>query len=88
MRCEFFGKVIRHYASNLSFQVEITEQYKQFIDSSFNVRGIMESTEFVNKISDAKQSDTVKKSPLVMPLMFKINQSWKHLSVLNTKILT
>ena len=45
-RCEFFIKLITHWASNLQLQIGIATDFKEFVDCAHNVHGITENSEF------------------------------------------
>ena len=86
-RCEFFAKTIAHIASNLAFKVDLLQQYNQFTDSAYNIRGIIENAEFNNNQTETVDGRPNRRSPLVIPHLNKLMLVWKHLSVLNQKLL-
>lgn len=84
-RCEFFINVITHWASNLHLQIELATEFKEFVDSANNVLGITENSEFRAQGSDPQQPG--RKTPLQEQFLRRLNRAWRHLAVLNDRIL-
>ena len=48
-RCKYFIRLITHLSSYLSNKIKITQEFSGFIDSAFNLKGIIDGSEFKNK---------------------------------------
>jgi len=85
-RCMFFSKLISHLASNMDFKIGMHKEFSEYIDMGFNVKGIVEGSDFTNK-NGLEHNSVQHKSPLQVSFIKKLNMELKHLTVLNKKLL-
>jgi len=78
-RCKFFTKLISHLSSYMSNKILMSHEFNHYIDTGFNLRGIIQNSDFQN--SDGHPS------PLQVQFIKRLNLQWTHLIVLNSKIL-
>ena len=78
-RCKFFVKLVAHLSSYISNKLLTAKEFDCFIDAAFNLKGIIDDTDFTH--------GSKRKSPLQVQILTRLNLLWKHLAVLNAKIL-
>lgn len=78
-RCKFFVKLVAHLSSYISNKLLTAKEFDCFIDGAFNLKGIINNSDFKN--------GSKRRSPLQAQFLTRLNLLWKHLAVLNAKIL-
>ena len=78
-RCKFFVKLVAHLSSYISNKLLISKEFDCFIDPALNLKGIIDNSDFKNNSN--------RRSPLQVQFLSRLNLLWKHLAVLNSKML-
>jgi hypothetical protein len=84
-RCPYFMKLISHLSCYISNKLTLCYEFGHYLDTAFNIDGIIQNSDFKN--GEGANGKNCRKSPLQIQFIKRLGLQWKHLTVLNVRIL-